>query len=66
MFGVAGAHPEAHGADGGGVPPPHLRQRPHLPHQQHLHQQRPGDLPQCRRPQDKPLAPRGHRPGTTT
>lgn len=37
--------------------PESIRQRPRLPHQLDLGQQRPGDLHQCRRPEDQPLEP---------
>lgn len=58
----AGAGAEAHGPDGGGEPAEGLRQRPHLPHQLHLRQQRLRDLHVGGRPAHQPLAPGCHRP----
>ncbi|XP_061118202.1 serine/threonine-protein phosphatase 2A 55 kDa regulatory subunit B alpha isoform-like isoform X2 [Conger conger] len=59
---AAGARVYTHGSDGGGQPTEGFCQRPHLPRQLHLSQQRLRDLPVHRRPAHQPVAPGDHRP----
>ncbi len=58
----AGASIQAYGSHGGGQSKAGLFQRPHLPHQLHLGQQRQRDLSVCRRPPCQPVELRDHRP----
>lgn len=59
---LLGASAAAHGPDGGGDAQAGVLQRPHVPHQLHLRQQRLRDLHVHGRPENQSVEPGDHQP----